>query len=175
ISLAVAARVFQINDVRRIDNQHAAGPAKNGRRPGQAVLENRALVVLAVAVSVLQHSNAANVLVFVLRITPHFCHIEASVFIKCHCHWVSDERLSGDLLDTEPGGDMKLFQGIGRLGWRNSRQLARIIAVERVFRGLSRKSWKYQEPGKSKQTDKSQAERHEKHENLQITLSVMWS
>ena len=87
IGLAVAIRIFEIEDVRGAGDDQPALPRHDAADFEHMVGENGALVELAVAIGVLEQNNARPRLLAlrrIVRIIQHLAHVDLAVFVEHH-------------------------------------------------------------------------------------------
>jgi hypothetical protein len=83
VRLAVAVRVLEIEDIRRVGDDNPALPPHEARGQTETVGKNRALVGASVPIAVLQQDDASGA-AHVERIAVHFDDVRAAVFVHLH-------------------------------------------------------------------------------------------
>lgn len=101
VCLAISVGIFQIQHLWRVCHQHPFFPSHDASRQYQVISKNGTLIHLPVAIGVGKQLYVAGA-AFVQRVSMHFYHIQATVFIYLHRYRVSDERLTGDQFYLEP-------------------------------------------------------------------------
>ena len=143
VGLAVAVGVLEVEQVGRRAHVDAAVPAGDGGRHRHVGGEQRALVVDAVAVGVLEHPDAApfagraagpSSRAGVLVVLGELGDVEPPVLVEVDRHRAAQQRLGGDQLDVEagPGHDRPLR--LGRFLHREPGQLGRVVPGRRTIR-----------------------------------------
>ena len=148
VGLAVAVGVLEVEQVRRRARVDAAVPAGDRGRHRHVGGEQRALLVDAVAVDVLEHPDAApfatpRVLLRdrgVLVVLGELGDIEPPVLVEVDGDRAAQQRLGGDQLDAEPGPRHDGPLRFGRALHREPGQLGAIVLIGGVPRegGLCR-------------------------------------
>ena len=110
VSPAVSIAVFQVKKIRSGRDQNAFFPAHYTRGQDQSVGEDEALVGQTVTIPVEEKTNSPDGL-GIQWITPHFNHIDPSIFVDLHGHRISNQRFCRKHLDLEAGGQLKCVEG----------------------------------------------------------------
>ena len=112
-------------------------PSKKRRSARRARRQKSCFCRTARRRGIFKQPNAADLLVAILGIAPHLDDVQPGVFVEGDGHRIGHQRLGGDLLDAKSGRDLECLQRLGRLGRRNPRQFARIIASTESFGGCA--------------------------------------
>ena len=142
VGLAVAVGVLEVEQVGRRARVDAAVPAGDRGRHRHVGGEQRALLIDAVAVGVLEHPDAAPFATVagpssrlgVLVVLGELGDIEPPVLVEVDRHRAAQQGLGRDQLDVEPGPRHDGPLRLGRVLHREPGQLGAIVLVGRVRR-----------------------------------------
>ena len=109
---AVAVRIFEVENVRRIGDQHALFPSHHASGHGQLVGEDGSPVGPAVPVRIFEQDDAADLAFDVQRITRVLNNVDPSVFVELHRDRTADVRLGDIRFDAKTGLDFERLQSL---------------------------------------------------------------
>src|SRR5258705_7258921 len=82
VGLAIAVRIFEIQDIGTGGDEHTTAIADDSSWPGQVFSENRAFLEVAIVVRIFEQANPAEPLVAAFGIIAHLDDIHPAIFIE---------------------------------------------------------------------------------------------